>query len=140
MCCTVARFSDFFSACFRVKEDLSPASPTCPTCPHNVFSIDENEEIHHLSSPRFPFHLSYCMFADGEVFSNTMRLITDSFFSECVPIFQMRMRLCVASNNPLRLQNQCVYCHNKKFQQTVRICTGTVSPSCPSSLIFCVRL
>jgi hypothetical protein len=39
----------------------------------------------------------------------------------------MRMRLCVASNNPHRLQNQCVYCHNKKFQQTVRICTGTVS-------------
>ena len=36
----------------------------------------------------------------------------------------MRMRLCVQSNNPYRLQNQCVYCHNKKFQETVRTCTG----------------
>ncbi|XP_053209811.1 uncharacterized protein LOC128393642 isoform X1 [Panonychus citri] len=36
----------------------------------------------------------------------------------------MRMRLCISSNDPYRLQSQCVLCHNKRFVKTVRQCTG----------------
>ncbi|RWS04124.1 hypothetical protein B4U79_11166 [Dinothrombium tinctorium] len=36
----------------------------------------------------------------------------------------MRFRLCIGSNDPFRLQSQCVICHNAKFAMTAKQCTG----------------
>ncbi|CAG2101020.1 unnamed protein product [Medioppia subpectinata] len=38
-------------------------------------------------------------------------------------IISTRMRVCVQSSDPNRLQSQCVYCNNRFFQATVRHCT-----------------
>ncbi len=40
---------------------------------------------------------------------------------------QTRMRVCVQSSDPNRLQSQCVYCNNRLFLSTVRQCTRYVS-------------